>query len=254
MKTIAVIYHPVDYNQVEQLKSLLTEKKLEQRNLKPCNLWLPFDFHLYQEGLKYRPSQTKLSEQDIHDLAHNEFAWLADYFEFDSYTNLERIIANKGYFFEQLKKEFPNYSDEQLLMIEKQNLDWISSLTEKIEIMKIYYKIQLQWTTIMYEDYQKKLDSGCDILIVSQYTSKAIDALNDKMHYNTFYFIEPDSEKTGIEYLTEQYAILKEEEEINNAYLEENRAPDEITQQSKKIKQKILLPAPLLDKKITPII
>ena len=44
------------------------------------------------------------------------------------------------------------------------------------------------------------------------------------------------------------------EEEINNAYLEENRAPDEITQQSKKIKQKILLPAPLLDKKITPII
>ena len=106
----------------------------------------------------------------------------------------------------------------------------------------------------MYEDYQKKLDSGCDILIVSQYTSKAIDALNDKMHYNTFYFIEPDSEKTGIEYLTEQYAILNEEEEINNAYLEENRALDEITQQSKKIKQKILLPAPLLDKKITPII
>ena len=87
-----------------------------------------------------------------------------------------------------------------------------------------------------------------------EYTSKAIDALNDKMHYNTFYFIEPDSEKTEIEYLTEQYAILNEEEEINNAYLEENRTPDEITQQSKKIKQKILLPAPLLDKKITPII
>ena len=33
MKTIAVIYHPVDYNQVEQLKSLLTEKKLESRSI-----------------------------------------------------------------------------------------------------------------------------------------------------------------------------------------------------------------------------
>ena len=121
MKTIAVIYYPSIHYTVKELNMALKSKEiLENRQLKPCNLWLPFDFHLYQEGLQYFPNQTELTEENISYLAHHQFAWLADYFEYNGIENVKNIIRNKlkinasinnSKIFKEIQKEYGSFSN-----------------------------------------------------------------------------------------------------------------------------------------------
>lgn len=222
MRTIAVIYYPAIHYAVKQLDQTLKQQELIQKHpIKPCNLWLPFDFHLYDEGLSYFPDKDELTNKDIQYLAHHQFAWLADYFEFDAFKNLENIIANRGYIFTKLKNIFPNYSNQQIKWLEQENFHWIHNEQERNHVKQIYNDIRKEWSELLRQDTRTKLEQSQDLMIVSFDSSKTYIDLFDILQNKNCYFIEPitNTYQSGINQLAEQYRYLHRfEPGVNNAY------------------------------------
>lgn len=231
MRTIAVIYYPAIYYAVTQLKQTLQQKKqIEKHPIKPCNLWLPFDFHLYDEGLSYFPGKEELSKEDIKHLAHHQFAWLADYFEFDAYTNLENIIANRGYIFTELQKHFPYYSTRQIKRLEQENFQWIENEQEKNHVKSIYNSIKKEWSELLRKDTNAKLEQSNDLMIVSFDSSKTYIDLYEILQNKNCYFIEPitNTYQSGIDRVKEQYRYLHQfEPGANNVFQPEEKDIEE---------------------------
>ena len=234
METIGVVYYPCDQNSSKILSNMLKQKDaLKTYHLEEKNLWLPFDFHLYEDALVLRPNQESLTKEDIEEIARNEFSWYTSYFAMNPYSNLEKIIANRGYVFEQLKKMFPEFTEQEIVRLEKNDFSWIEE--DKKEFVKSkYQQVIEEWNTLMLEDFIKKVGSDMPILIVSFDSEKALIDLEQYLvktiehhgrletHHRTCYFLESDyfPQKTGIERIMElsEYKQKKEMEKRRGLY------------------------------------
>ena len=213
MRTIATIYHPITYKEVKELTQALKQKEiLERYHLQPCNLWLPFDFHLYEDALLLCPDQEELSKDEIRTIAERDFSWLAAYFEVNGMEHVINMIANQGFIYEQLKQKYPMYSSAQIYLIMKEEFEWIIKEEEQKQVFTFYQQIIKKWEQYMKEDLEKKLNLASDFLIISFDTEKAMIDLNAMIFSKkNVYFIEPISQvkKSGWERYEElrQYQI-----------------------------------------------
>ncbi len=231
MKTIAVIYYPSIHYTVKELNMALKNKEiLEDRQLKPCNLWLPFDFHLYQDGLQYFPNQTELTEENISYLAHHQFSWLADYFEYDGIENVKNIIRNKGYMFQRLQELLPQCNIEQITDLGQENYNWIP-YEQRQEYKNIYDQVKTEWSEQLRQDTIQKMNQCQDLLIVSFNSNKTYIDLYDILQDKNCYFIEPkeNTYQSGINTVLEQYRYLHQFEPGANNVFQPNTEINEET-------------------------
>lgn len=201
-----MIYDKAEESYVLEIESFLKtdsfRNQLKRMNLKDCNLWLPFDFHLYEAGLHLRPGKSNLKEEDIHDLALHEFSFLANYFGENGMENLEKIISNKGYQFEQLQSKLQEkgifYEDSLLFQIINGDISQIQNKEEQKIVLPIQKEVRKQFIEHLEKDRNQKIALGNQVclLIVSKCTQDVITNLEDIVFSRTCYFIEEKSNQT----------------------------------------------------------